>query len=25
MNINNSCPANSGAHAFDGKKVRLVE
>ena len=25
MNINNSCPANSGAHAFDGKKVMLVE
>lgn len=25
MNINNNCPANSGAHAFDGKKVRLVE
>lgn len=25
MAINNSCPANSGAHAFDGKKVRLVE
>ena len=25
MDITNSCPANSGAHAFDGKKVRLVE
>jgi len=25
MSINNSCPANSGSHAFDGKKVRLVE
>ena len=25
MNISNNCPANSGAHAFDGKKVRLVE
>jgi hypothetical protein len=25
MDINNTCPANSGAHAFDGKKVRLVE
>ena len=24
MNITNSCPANSGAGAFDGKKVRLV-
>jgi hypothetical protein len=22
--INNTCPANSGSHAFDGKKVRLV-
>ncbi|HEX6741908.1 MAG TPA: hypothetical protein VF079_08975, partial [Sphingomicrobium sp.] len=22
--ISNSCPANSGAHSFDGKKVRLV-
>ena len=25
MNISNSCPANSGANAFTGKKVRLVE
>lgn len=25
MDIANSCPANSGSHAFDGKKVRLVE
>ena len=25
MAINNNCAANSGAHAFDGKKVRLVE
>jgi Flp pilus assembly protein TadG len=25
MNISNSCPANSGAHDFTGKKVRLVE
>jgi hypothetical protein len=25
MNISNVCPANSGAGAFDGKKVRLVE
>ena len=25
MDITNSCPADSGAHAFDGKKVRLVE
>jgi len=25
MNISNVCPANSGSHAFDGKKVRLVE
>ena len=24
MSISNSCPADSGAHAFDGKKVRLV-
>jgi Flp pilus assembly protein TadG len=24
MSISNNCPANSGAHAFDGKKVRLV-
>jgi hypothetical protein len=24
MNITNSCPANSGAGAFNGKKVRLV-
>jgi hypothetical protein len=24
MNISNSCPADSGANAFDGKKVRLV-
>ena len=25
MNISNSCPADSGAHDFTGKKVRLVE
>lgn len=25
MHISNHCDANSGAHAFDGKKVRLVE
>lgn len=25
MNISNSCPSNSGASAFAGKKVRLVE
>lgn len=25
MHISNSCPANSGANAFAGKKVRLVE
>jgi hypothetical protein len=25
MSISNSCPADSGSHAFDGKKVRLVE
>ena len=25
MSISNSCPANSGANAFAGKKVRLVE
>jgi hypothetical protein len=24
LNISNSCPANSGASAFTGKKVRLV-
>ena len=25
LNISNTCPTNSGAKAFDGKKVRLVE
>lgn len=25
MNISNSCPSDSGAHDFTGKKVRLVE
>ena len=24
MNISNTCPADSGAHDFTGKKVRLV-
>ena len=25
MNISNTCPNDSGAHDFTGKKVRLVE